>query len=395
MILRQIEEKAPRSRFYLALLFLKQWDYAQAVRELEFYLSEIPEDYHKLVVQVNLAAAYIITGQKHEAREFLASLYPELKSRGHSLLYGNCLEIESHIHFLDGEYESALDLLEKAEKLLADAKNMGWLYARKWTLINRMFHSDSRDPRPFERELAEVKGLASEMGSWETLREVDLYRGLFEKNEGLVNHVYFGSPHPTYKAHVSKLASGMNIASTYAWTSPGEGEPRLHDLNSAIVDRPAESFLVKKLLLTLVSDFYAGFRIGHLFSTLFEGEYFDPQSSPDRVFQLIHRLRGWMKDENWRCKIESERGQYRLRFSPGHGLILRRDLNEDPVRERAGVFELFLRGSFAGQPFTANEVGQRLACSTRSANRRLRELLDEGRVERLGSGKFTRFKLAS
>lgn len=391
MILRKFDGLFPRSRFYLALLLFKEWDYAGAIPVLQRYLEEIPEDYHQMVVRVNLAAADVINGRWDESRKLLHDLIPRLERERHHLLLGNCYEIESQTYFQTGEHQQALKILEQSERLLAETKNMGWLYCKKWQFLNRLSLA-GRMTAELAAESEALRKTAQQMSSWETLRELDLYISKFNHNERLANHVYFGSPQTIYRERVRQMIGSVPLKPTYAWVpSPSESSPILYDLQHVLSDS-SQSFLVKKLLLTLASDYYAGFRSGHLFSQIFEGEFYNPETSPDRVFQLVRRLRRWMKEMNWNCKVMCPRDGYRLHFHDGSGIIAHREWLETSLSEKTNVLELNLRRSLGDREFSSKDVSSLLSCSTRSANRVLRNLRAKGRVLSFGRGRFTRFK---
>jgi len=400
-ILKGAYGKTPRANFYLALLLFKEWDYAGALPLLEAYLAQIPGDYHALVVRVNLAAAYVMNRDFAKATATLKSLREELQRQGHKLLLGNTHEIESQIFFERGDHEGALACLAKSEALLSETRNMGWLYCKKWQFLNKLAQNAtaSRAKSRLVAELKELRERARGMASWETLRDLDLHWALHEKDAALLERVYFGTPAQEYRNRVLRLseARGLTIGESARFHVKGEsGGDVLYDLRPQEFIRDGDgTFLIKKLLLILASDFYAPFRVGQLFSHLFEGEYFDVDSSPDRVFQLIRRLRVWMKEEQWRATVEGEARGYRLVFQSGSGFQMDRRLPAEILRDKSTAHLAVLKREFGDRVFTASELCDALRVSRRSANRMLRELKEGERVECLGSGPSTRFKIAS
>lgn len=409
-VLRDLRGRTPRSKFYSALLLFKEWNYEAAIPLLEEYLQHLqqvtPGDYHQLVVRVNLASSYVNTQQWEKGLAFLAELKTELKTKGHWLLLGNCYEIESQIYYAQKDHAQALLALTESERHLGQSKNMGWVYCKKWQFLNRIYQ-DKRggqfDARKLVDEYESVKALAYGMGSWESLRELDLHWALLTGHSQLLNHVYFGSPSPQYREKIHRLirdeARELEVAGGYDWVplqEPGE-TPQLIDFKGLIgeFNEKGRSFLLKKLLLILFSDFYAPFRIGQLFSTLFEGEFYDLETSPDRVFQLIRRLRGWLEEKDAGCAIHSGSRGYTVRFTKNRGVSLERSLVEQGLQTKAKLHYLHLHERFGQNAFTSNDVGQSLGCSARTANRVLKELKAEGKVESTGKGRFTKFRLVS
>jgi hypothetical protein len=418
-VLRDLRGRTPRSKFYSALLMFKEWDYLSAVPLLEDYLREIPADYHQLVVRVNLASTYVNIHDRSRAIPFLRALQTELEAKGHWLLLGNSYEIESQIYFERREHHQALECLTKSEKYLGQARNMGWIYCKKWQFINRLYQTRTAAlevarttsvggaPHALYSEWATLRTDALSMGSWETLRELDLHWAICTENQELLNHVYYGSPIKSYREKIHALikreAPNLEILASFDWLRVRQTgvKSRLANFRDLIMDFKSsvqgnnQSILLKRLLYILCSDFYAPFRIGQLFSILFEGEFYDLETSPDRVFQLIKRLRAWISEREIGCEIIWGRRGYAIQFSKNHGIVLERDIAEQGLPNKTNIHYLFLHDRFGGDPFSSSAVGDQMNCSTRTANRVLNELISEGRVVSMGRGRFTRFKIVA
>jgi tetratricopeptide (TPR) repeat protein len=406
MILREAHDYSSKSKFYLALLYFKEWDYQSALPLLEEYLTQIPFDYHQLVVRINLVATYVINEEFEKAQTLLKELREQLIRGGHRLLLGNSYEIESQIYFRSGEHEKALACLAQGEAYLVDAKNMGWLYSRKWQVLNKLkLQGRGNITSHLAGEIDEIKIQAKAMGSWETLRELDLQLALHTSDSRLLNHVYFGSPLSLYRRRIEqemkKTNSPTQIADEYVLSDSlartlgrTSAQPAVA-LDALVVSghQNSQSFLIKKLLMTLSSDFYAPFRTGQLFSHIYEGEFYDVETSPDRIVQLVRRLRNWVEKEKWNCSINSSNIGYKLLIEDSRGLLLSRALKEEKIETKSNVHSLLLRKAFGDKSFSAKEVSEVMACSPRSANRALKELKGHGQVILFGKGRFTRFKL--
>jgi len=418
-VLRDLRGRTPRSKFYSALLMFKEWDYESAVPLLEDYLKQIPADYHQLVVRVNLASTYVNIHDWDRAIPFLSELQIELEAKGHWLLLGNSYEIESQIYFEKRDHSYALECLKKSEKHLSQTRNMGWIYCKKWQFINRLYQSRvaARDvarttsiggvPHALYSEWSALRTDALSMGSWETLRELDLHWAICTENQELLNHVYYGSPTKTYRAKVLSLlkreAPSLEVPASFDWLRVRQNgvEPRLTDFKELMMEfksselKNSQSVLLKRLLYVLCSDFYAPFRIGQMFSILFEGEFYDLGTSPDRVFQLIKRLRAWLDERDIGCEIVWGRRGYAIQFKKNHGIVLDRDIVEQGLPNKSNIHYLLLQDRFGKEPFSSAAVGDQMNCSTRTANRVLNELINEGRVLSMGRGRFTRFKIVA
>lgn len=398
MLLNATQSNVPRAKFYLALLLLKEWDYAGALSLLENYLAQIPSDYHATVVRVNLAATYVMNRQFDKADETLAALRPELEKSGHKLLLGNCYEIESQIHYESGRHAQALRCLEKSEAHLGQSNNVSWIFCKKWQFLNRILVA-SRPPDDPELvcELAELRTRAAKMASWETIRDLDLHWALFARDQNLLNRVFFGTPITRYRERLEKRAAdaGLTLPETANFTSGAVSPLATYDLRAEEFMRGEDStFLLKKLLLILASDFYAPFRTGQVYSQLFENEYYNIETSQVRISQLVHRLRRWLGKENWRAQVGHEEQGYRLVFQPGSRVIMDRHLPGDTLHDKTSVNLALVKREFGTKEFSAARLSKHLRCSKRSANRILHELHAGALIERLGSGPATRFKIA-
>jgi hypothetical protein len=72
---------------------------------------------------------------------------------------------------------------------------------------------------------------------------------------------------------------------------------------------------IHQLVEVLLRDFYSPLKLGGLFRELFPGEYFDPDSSPGRVHQLIWRARRWLESSDIPVEISENEGEYRLKIN--------------------------------------------------------------------------------
>lgn len=401
-ILREVEPHSLKSKFYLALLLFKQWNYEAACPLLEEYLAKIPTDYHQIVVRVNLAAAYVVTRKWEKAETLLRDLEIELRAKNHLLLLGNCYEIWSQIYFYQKDYDKALHLLGLSEDLLAKTRNMGWLYTQKWIYLNKRYAQAASSPssEPILNS-KEIEATALEMGSWETIRELQLHNSLLDKDASLFNTVYFGSPLPAYRERLQEIliehGSPFAIAEQFTiGPSTGKSPVLEKSLQETLNDFGplAPTFLEKKLLHALLSDLFAPARTGQLFSMLFDGDFFDLETSPDRVFQVIGRLRIWLK-ENWgMCRIEDSPHGYRIILDPSLGLKIDRSLVEQSSFAKADLHSAKVRSLFGEKLFSARELQEEMGGSVRSANRLIKTLLENGELKSEGKGRYIRFKVA-
>lgn len=398
MMLKDVSRQSPRARFYQALLAFKEWDYGSAVPLLESYLETLAPSYHRFVVQVNLASAYVVNRQLEKAEQLCAALHKELAEKNHNLLLGNSLEIASTIFYQRRQHEKALELLARSEALLSETKNMGWLYCKKWELINHMALARHEDLLRLNHSVEKLTQTAAQMQSWETAREIDFHWALASRNISLLSRVYFGSPMPKYREQVLLRAQERTLdlseVEGYVFTNESHEPKKIWPMEDLILEdgESLHSWLPKKLLLTLLSDFYAPFRTGNLFSLLFEHEHYDPDSSPDKVFQVVRRLREEI-GAKLGLKLDYSDNGYRLTLGHSHGIRVSRMSIEIGERNRAAVYAWILRQRMGPRLISSSDLSDHLGTSTRSSNRVLKELVDQNYAEKLGRGRATRYKL--
>lgn len=403
LILSSLLEDYPRAQFYLAWLCIKEWDYQAATKYFQEYLQRgIKDEYHRLVVQVNLASSLVTNENFDGAHKVLKEVKPKLRG-DFALLLGNCYEIESQIYFDHQDYEVALVLLEKSSQLLSKSKGAGWLFCKKWQHINQEFlnlrknglHKDGL------QKWDELRLQAIEMKDWETLRELDLFQGLVRSDHRLINRAYFGTPHLKYRERVNNLISRYQPDLPLDKTYLLKGSLRAPDVPTVQLDRilsddgdEDSGFLVLRCLYVLALDFYANQRPGHLFAELYPRTYYSPNTSPRRVFQIINRTRKLIEQVLPGSIIEFEDGGYKLKLSENSSLLIPIKCLTDNFIDRNDKHLKQLASYFRDAEFTAIQLSEKMNWSRRTANRNIRQLIDEGKVVSIGKGSKTRFRIA-
>ncbi|NJL24505.1 MAG: hypothetical protein HC902_04610 [Calothrix sp. SM1_5_4] len=71
---------APDARLYLGFCHVSNWDYADAVNDFTAFLESGPEDYIRLVAQVNLVAALIATERYSKAKSLIHRSLPAARA---------------------------------------------------------------------------------------------------------------------------------------------------------------------------------------------------------------------------------------------------------------------------------------------------------------------------
>lgn len=229
---------------------------------------------------------------------------------------------------------------------------------------------------------------------WDTVRDCDRFRALATRDERLFLHLYFGTPHESFRAGlVRDFGESVEIPRSYPWELQGGG--RAIDLVTGRAESSAPILktgqVVHRVLTTLASDFYRPFRLATLFGRLYRGEFFNPTSSPLKVHQAMNRFKKWAKDAQFPIVVEEDSGLYRLAASAPCTLRVSGELREVSDAKKGSLVQL---RAFIGpeSEFSAQLAAETLGVSASTALRILERALAEGELERFGSGNKVRYR---
>jgi hypothetical protein len=154
--------------------------------------------------------------------------------------------------------------------------------------------------------------------------------------------------------------------------------------------RLKEGKLLHRLLVALASDGYRPARVTTLHFHLYPREYFNPSSSPGRVYQRIDHLRRWLKARRFPMTVDQQGGFFHLVAKAP----CRLRVGASPLR--AGRTETLvekLRDAWPRSEFSAKDAGRHLLLPARATQRVLQKALAADLLEREGSGYHTRYRL--
>lgn len=386
--------RVPQCLLYRAFVSIAKWDYSNAQVWLERYLSTSGVDaYQSLIARTNLAACYLNCQNYTKARDLLTKLSNDTIKQGALLLYGNVLEMQIQFFIFTGNYTMARRTLKAAGAMLPGLQSVDSLYVRKWGAILKLF---SAGPKTQALEsLLSVRNDAIMLSYWETMRDCDFHQSWACRDRKLFEHVYFGTPYFTYRKRMEEVVSEFaDLPDSYRWREKELLQPNAcFDLIEGI-DRQRNAslkrgYLLHLLLMHLCSDFYKPFRVGTLFSNLFPGEHFDPNSSPLRVQQLVHRLRKWFAENEIPLGISGKNSGFRIRFCGRYAISVPREIQYNNFYHN---YITKLRSSNLAEPFTSSQAAKHLNVSKRLVNKIIS--VDGGEnFTRIGQGCRTRYQL--
>ncbi|MEQ1876340.1 MAG: hypothetical protein ABL958_06825, partial [Bdellovibrionia bacterium] len=240
------------------------------------------------------------------------------------------------------------------------------------------------------RGLAELKKEAEKRNHWETARDADYYRAKLTSDAELFAFLFHGTPHESFRKRILK-AIATEPPEFYQWKVGRGAGARVFDVAAGTVEGKEvlkTGQLGHRLACVLASDFYRPARTAALFSAIFPGEYYDPQSSPHRVHQNILRLREWFARKHLPAEIDP--GPYGFRLRATGPLIIRvrasgRETRVDKIVES-------LR-SLGVPEFKSSDVIRATGLSKRTALRILDDAVRSGKLEIERAGRSTRYRL--
>ena len=384
-------EETPEILLYRAFCLFGQWKYKESIQPLELYIDRMRDvdDYQKLVGQVNLCAALIFDGQFGNALGILDEVIDSTKNSGHKLLEGNCWELRAQAQFGLQKFKKAAEDIEIANQRLGRSEDLNNFYVEKWKTIFSV-HGMKSPKRGLDR-LVELKQSAEENYHWETLRECDFYISVFSKNKNLFEQVYFGTPYESYrKMMVEKWVAAKPKSESFIWNKGQSQVLQIHKgkINEELVFRDGE--LISRLLSFLFSDFYVPKRVASIFSFLHPEEYFDPNTSPTRVYQLVKRLKQHLKKHKINIEVHSRSGAYHCSLPLNLSIDFSGQVNQSI--EMAYLEKLQLNNIVE---FKSKDLQSLFSCSRATVTRFLRWGTSQGFFQKCGSGPSQFYKKVS
>ncbi|MCB0420834.1 MAG: hypothetical protein KDD61_07550 [Bdellovibrionales bacterium] len=379
---------------YRSFVAFTEWNYAEAVPWLKKFIRQERDEYQKVIGQVNLAAALNFTGDFNRSQRLLKIILSSTEKHGYHLLRGNALELSALAAIGLKDYGLAKEYLSFAANHLKNVRNLTDFYVKKWGVILSLYKRVSNQSL---EELSRLKREALVLRNWESCRELDYFKSLFTKDQTLFTHVFFGTPYPAYrKKMLEEKWTNWCLPTEYIYKSEVvvEEEREVFDLaigqcdSKEIFLEPGQ--LMHNCLILLVSDFYRPRALGSLFSELFPDEVFNPNSSPDRIYQLIRRLRVWIKKNRLPISLLESQGFYSIELK---GNLALRVPEEIKLASKESVLMEKLVSHFGKKAFTAADASRLLNLSRTSLQRFLTWAQLRKCIEKQGSGPKLYYKI--
>jgi hypothetical protein len=175
----------------------------------------------------------------------------------------------------------------------------------------------------------------------------------------------------------------------------GKKAPRMDVLNGEVDGSPivAPGRKCHQMIEVLLRDFYQPMRLASVFSEVFPGDHFDPDSSPNRTHQILNRTRNWLRSGKIPVEIGERAGFYSLRIVGNFSFKI--PLERKPVEGMHLHFDKLKAVLGDASTFSAREARERLEISRQTVQRIVNWGIKVGKLERVGTSKDTVYRWAA
>ncbi len=387
-LLEEIEAKDdPESLLFKAHAYIAQWDYAKAIPVLETLLAghDLPPE-RQLVTKLNLLASLIVEARFPEAVKLLEWLDTQSAAPAFHFYRAIVMELAAQLSIRRKDWSSAENFLKQGEALVGNRASLQAFFLRKWTLV--MEARRQGDFEPFKARWNKLRQEAEGLKHWESLRDLDHLKGTLLEDKKVLLHLYFGTPFESFRVRLFQGTTPLSIPESYGWRlGKMGGTPVKVDCLKLASDSGLKPWSNhSKLLALLTSDFYRPLRVGMLHAGLYPKEYFNPDSSPRRVYQALAEFRRFLTAAKLPIETRITSGGYQLASDEPALVVVPRTSRWkelDPLSR--------LQEKFPSSQFNAQQASELLGCSRATVSRLLREAVEEKRLVRSGGGPETRF----
>jgi len=359
--------------------YFKSWDYQTALPLMLKYINQVDDEYMKLVGKINLSSIYIFL-QKYDLALSTLTHLEEALSQKQQLLKGYVLEQMGQIYLQQGHYEKATHTLTNSINILKNSNQKALLYPQKWLgLLNLKTKNNSK-------LLNDVRNKNFLFNDFETLRDLDYWQGTINDDHDLLSKVYYGTPFTSFQNRIDK----KNVYASWSW-----GKSSNASIFNVFGDKlPMTNELTSQLFCHLVSDNYKPMTLGSIHAALFGDEFYNPESSPDRIYQIISRLNKKLNSQ-FNYKIEKTNGLYQISPENINNFLYSVNKNDvELISNPKDILASQVKTFFRDANFTAKELSSKFNITQRTANRWIAELSDKNSVVKIGQGRSTKYKVA-
>ncbi len=338
------------------------------------FLTRQTDPYYLASGRVNLGEALHGLGEREEGLVHLGEAISFAEENSYTRLWANALHVRAQCYAELGQKKKSNADLAKALKLFGDSPTADAFLIHRQIAFNQAAQSGNA------KYLHQFRAKAARAQQWESLREVDYHILRLRFDRHLFSKLYWGTPYEAYRARLRRLGSPPP---EYLWGPPGG-----RCLELSLGECRGESVLGKQplaMLGQLLSDFYMPQSLGRIFSGVFPGERYHWKHSPNKVHQVLSRLRKVFQQKKIPLAVECRQGFYLLRPTGAFSVRLTEGQKGggDPLER--------LARKFAGD-FSAGAARAHLALPKTTVHRYLALAMDSGLVTKSGRGRATVYR---
>lgn len=428
--------------FHFCSVYFQRWEYIKSVPILRQLLRATKDEpYQNRIAEVNWIAALLAIKSYGNIKKIhqrhidsidanIESLLLETKKSEQRLLHGNLLELKAQNLFFSNlhkkeQFDQIFSILDEANKYLTDPQGLPSLYVKKWRLISKMGvfllfqvpeinqQEQIKTMEHLNSEFNELLLLVNEKEHWESLRELEMYHSILNRDENSILKVFFGTPSEEYQHRIVNewqrfTQSHLKIPATI-WLSDNRNvvveDPTVDSTskssNKCLDPYSSQIGLTDSLFVlfqNITKDLYRPISEATLFNLLFPNEFFNEDSSPGRVFQTVFRLRTWFEINQIPLKVSMKDKSYRLEWDASDGINSTKSFFIKLGSSELGVsasgedqFLKQLKELWPYKSFSTKEAAEVLKISQNSAMKILKAAVSQKKLHAGGSGRSTRY----
>lgn len=398
-----------KTKLFQGMLAINKWDYKLALEHLQVFVDmKKPArlTYYHFVGVVNLMAAKVslIDDGKEFAQGNKLRLFAEFehylaltREMNYLVLHANLLEIKTQALVKLSAVGSSSKDMRAARKILRDDLTRDSLYVRKWSLLAKMPSQDDNREKVenFLEGLEKLKMSAQEISDYETVRDLDFYQAHFRPE--LIDRIFYGTPSISFRQKTLSLSESSISDHYWHEVEPFKKGKRIKEFDYLQYPSLKAGTLIYKVLFGLCLDFYRPLNIYALFELLFPQEFYNPETSANKIHKALQRTRQWLKGHNLPLEIFENDGNYSLLGPVAIKIYYRERFPSAPTKElpllAAINFDL-MKTRLGRNEFKIQEAQVILNHpNLRATQRFLKILIEEGLVEVLGNTRATSYRI--
>ncbi len=413
----------------LGLLKISQWNYSAAKKYfIKMIIQNDCTQYQMLIGKLNLAACYSFCQQYKLAEKYLKEIIKNSINNKYYFVLFHAFEIKIQIEYFRNNIKNASFYLNKLNslksKLNISENSFNLFVIKKWTcLLNiknielEMLANKSSELKLNNsvyksiKELHLIRKNANKYNFYEIVRDCDLYLSFYSEDQNY-QHVLYGTPYKAYSKKIKYLINEFNLKyqtnlnfkkenKYYKTNCPSIALDNLKntvqkteitnifDVQTGYLNN-AESIVSKsKPLLNIIKiitkDFYKGISFGEFYYLYFQESYYNPLSSPARIYKSLNRIQNILKKNEIPLDIKIEKGQIKLKTINNCQLIFSKTDNVKSNPLSNPVKWLQFRKEFKNRKFTVQQATNYLNVSDRHFRRLIKPHILKGTLKQFGN----------